>query len=131
MELFIKTCGIVLLSVILILALGNRSRELSMVLGIAVCAMAALAALEYLSPVISFISQLEEIGGLDHSMVKILLKVTGIGLISEIAALICSDSGSGSIGKAVKLLGAAVILWLSLPLYSMLVELLERILGGL
>lgn len=131
MELFIKTCGIVLLSVILILALGNRSRELSMVLGIAVCAIAALAALEYLRPVITFISQLEEIGGLDHSMVKILLKVSGIGLICEIASLVCTDGGSGSLGKTVKLLGTAVILWLSLPLYSMLVELLQKILGGL
>lgn len=131
MELFIKTCGIVLLSVILILALGSRSKELSMVLGIAVCAMAALAALEYLRPVISFISQLEEIGGLDHSMIRILMKVAGIGLISEIAALVCADSGSSSLGKAVRLLGAAVILWLSLPMYSMLVELLQRILGGL
>lgn len=131
MEMFIKTSGIVLLSVILILALGNRSRELSMVLGIAVCAMAALTALEYLRPVINFISQLEKIGGLDHSMIKILLKVAGIGLICEIASLVCTDSGSSSLGKTVKLLGTAVILWLSLPLYSMLVELLQKILGGL
>lgn len=102
-----------------------------MVLSIAVCCMVALTALEYLSPVISFVSQLEQIGGLDHSMIRILLKVVGIGMVSEIAALVCSDSGSSSLGKTVKLLGSAVILWLSLPLYSMLVELLQRILGGL
>lgn len=131
MELFVKTCGAVLLAVILILTLGTRSKDLSMVLGMAVCCMAALIAMEYLRPVIGFISQLEEMGGLDHSMVRILLKVVGIGLVSEIAALVCTDSGSSSLGKAVKLLGSAVILWLSLPLYSMLVELLRKILGGL
>lgn len=131
MELFVKTCGAVLLAVVLILTLGNRSKDLSMVLGMAVCCMAALIAMEYLRPVIDFISQLEEMGGLDHSLVRILLKVVGIGLVSEIAALVCTDSGSSSLGKAVKLLGAAVILWLSLPLYSMLVELLQKILGGL
>lgn len=131
MELFVKSCGVVLLAAILILTLGNRSKDLSMVLGIAVCCMTALIALEYLHPVIDFISQLEEIGGLDHSMVRILLKVVGIGLISEIAALVCSDSGSSSLGKAIKLLGTAVVLWLSLPLYSMMIELLQRILGGL
>lgn len=131
MELFIKTCGIVLLTVILMLALGSRSKEQAMVLGIAVCAMGALAALEYLRPVIDFISQAEQIGGLDHSLIKILLKVVGIGLISEIAALVCTDGGSSSLGKAVKLLGSAVVLWLSIPLYSMLMELLQRILGDL
>lgn len=131
MGLFLKACGAVLLAVVLMLALGNRSKDMSVVLAIAVCCMAALTALEYLDPVLSFVSQLEEIGGLDHSMIRILLKVVGIGLVSEIAALVCSDSGSSSLGKAVKLLGSAVILWLSLPLYSMLVELLQRILGGL
>lgn len=131
MGLFLKACGAVLLAVILILALGNRTKDMSMVLAIAVCSMAALTALEYLKPVLTFVSQLEEIGGLDHSMIRILFKVVGIGLVSEIAALVCSDSGSSSLGKAVKLLGSAVILWLSLPLYSMLVELLQRILGGL
>jgi len=131
MELFVKTCGAVLLCVILILSFGGKSRDISMVLGIAVCCMVSLVALEYLKPVIAFIGQLEEIGGLDHSLVRILLKVTGIGLICEIAALVCSDSGCSSLGKTVKLMGAAVILWLSLPLYAMLVDLLQQILGGL
>lgn len=131
MELFVKTCGAALLAVILVLALGNKSKDMSMILAIAMCCIAAVAALEYLQPVISFVSQLEQIGGLDHSMIRILLKVVGIGLITEIAALVCSDGGSSSLGKTVKLLGSAVILWLSLPLYSMLIELLQRILGGL
>lgn len=131
MDLFIKTCGGVLLSVVLILCLGSRSRDLSMVLGIAVCCMGAAAATAYLSPVIEFISQLEQVGGLDHSTIRILLKATGIGLICEIGALVCNDSGCSSLGKTVKILGASVILWLSLPLYRMLIDLLQRILGGL
>lgn len=131
MELFIKTCGAMLLSVILVLCIGSRSKELSMVLAVAVCCMVALSAMEYLYPVIEFVRQLEEVGGLDHTIVRVLLKVTGIGLICEIGALVCSDSGCSSLGKTVRLLGTAVILWLSLPLYAMLVELLERILGGL
>lgn len=131
MGIFLKACGAVLLAVVLMLSLGNRSKETSMVLVVLVCCMVALSALEYLRPVMDFVSELEQIGGLDHSMIRILLKVVGIGLISEIAALVCSDSGSSSVGKAVKLLGAAVILWLSLPLYSMLIELLQRMLGEL
>lgn len=102
-----------------------------MVLGIGACCMVTVAALEYLRPVMEFVKELENIGGLDHSLIRILLKVTGIGMICEICALACNDGGCGSLGKTVKILGTTVILWLSLPLYAMVVELLQRILGGL
>lgn len=130
MELFIKTCAGVLLAVILILFLGGN-KDLSMVLGLTVCCIASITSLSYLRPVLSFISQLETMGSIDHDLIRILLKVTGIGLICEIAALVCADSGCNSLGKTVKLMGTAVILWLSLPLYGMLAELMQKILGGL
>ena len=126
-----KTCGCVLLAVILILFLGCRNKDLSLVLGLAVCAMAAIGAMEYLRPVLDFVDQLENLGGFDRGLIRILLKASGIGLLSEIAALVCADSGCASLGKTVKIMAAAVILWLSLPLYAMLVELLQEILGGL
>lgn len=43
--------------------------------------------------------------------------------------MVCTDAGNASLGKAVQLLGTAVILWLSLPLFKALVELLQSILG--
>lgn len=129
MELFLKACGAVLLTVILILAQGSISKDLSMVLSVAVCSMMALTAMEFLQPVIGFIAELEQIGGIDHTLVSSLLKVTGIGLVSEVAAQVCADAGNGSLGKAIKLLGSAVILWLSIPMFTMLIDLLQRILG--
>jgi hypothetical protein len=57
--------------------------------------------------------------------------VVGIGIMTEIGGLICTDGGSSSLGKTVKMLGSAVILWLSLPLYAKLMELLQKILGEL
>jgi len=131
MGLFLKACGAVLLAVILVLALGNQCRDLSVVLLGGVCCMVALTALEYIKPVLSLVDRLEEIGGLDNSMVKTLLKAAGIGFLSEISALICVDSGSSSLGKGIQLLGSAVILWLSVPLFTMLLDLLQKILGEL
>ena len=131
MDVFIKACGGILLSVILILTIGSKNKDLSMVLGITICCMTSIAALEYIRPVISFLNHLEEVGELDHSVIRILLKVTGIGLISEIASMVCSDSGCSSLGKVVKFMGSAVILWLCLPLYAMLLELLMQVFGDL
>lgn len=131
MGIYLKACGAVLLTVILILALGNQCRDLSVVLLAAVCCMVALAAMEYIGPVLSLIDRLEQLGNLNGPMVKTLLKAAGIGLVSEISALICTDAGSSSLGKAIQLLGSAVILWMSVPLFTMLLDLLQQILGEL
>ena len=131
MGIFLKACGAVLIAVILVLIVGKNSRDFALVLTVLVCSMVALTAMEYIRPVLEFLSQLEHLGGLDHNMIRILLKVAGIGLITEICSLVCADSGSGSLGKVMKLLGTSVMIWLSLPLYAMLIELLQRILGDI
>ena len=129
MGIFLKACGAVLISVILVLIVGKSNRDFAMILTIMVCCMVAMAAMEYIRPVLDFLNKVEDIGGLDHNMIGILLKIAGIGLISDISSLVCADSGSTSLGKIVKILSCAVILWLSLPLYAMFIELLQRILG--
>ena len=64
-------------------------------------------------------------------MLTILLKVVGTALIAEIVTLVCMDGGNASMGKALQFLAAAVILWLSLPMLTALLELIEEILGNL
>ena len=131
MGIFLKVCGGVFLSLILVLVVGKNSKDFALVLSVMACCMVALAAMEYIRPILEFLSEIESMGELDHNMVRILLKVTGIGLITEICSLVCADSGSASLGKTMKIMGCSVMLWLSLPLYAMLVELLQRILGAL
>lgn len=131
MGIFLKACGAALVTTILVLVVGKSNRDLALVLSVMACCMIALAALEYIRPVLDFLSEIEDLGGLDHNMVRILLKVAGIGLITEICSLVCNDSGNTSLGKVTKLLGSSAMLWLSLPLYTMLIELLQRILGSI
>lgn len=126
---FWQGAALVLLAVILALALDKQEKEMGLLLTLAVCCMISGLALSYLRPVVSFINQLQTIGQLNSEMLQILLKVVGIGLIGEIAGLICADAGKAAMGKALQLLSAAVILWLSLPLLSELLELVQRILG--
>jgi len=100
-------------------------------LSITVCSIAAIAALRYLQPVLEFLGSIEKLTGLNNGMVETLLKVTGIGIITEVASLVCKDAGNESMGKAMQLLGTAVTLYLSLPMFNSLIELLQKILGDL
>ena len=128
---FLQISGAVLLAVIMVLALKSYCKEIGTILAITVCCLTGLTALRYLQPVLEFLKKLEDLGGLDEVMIEILLKATGIGILSEIANLVCKDAGNESMGKSMQLLGTAVILYLSLPLFQTLIELLQKILGEL
>lgn len=129
MEGFWQAAAATALTVILVMALGAQGKQIGTLLIMAVCCILGVLALSYLEPVIGFIRRLSGMGHLDNGMLGILLKVVGIGLISEIAGLICTDSGNAALGKALQLVSAAVILRMSIPLLEQLLELLEQILG--
>ena len=129
METFVKAAAAVLIAVVLVTVLSKNSKDMATVLGICVCTIVLLAAVSFLSPVVQFVQRLQELGGMDNTMVTILLKAVGVGLISEVAVLICSDSGNRGMGKALEYLAGGVILYLSIPLFTELLELMQTILG--
>lgn len=128
MSVFLKATACVLVCVVLCLTLSKQTKDLSTLLALAVCCIVMTAAVTYLEPVVSFFGKLQTIGDLDRDMLRILLKAVGMGFLAEIAALICTDAGNAALGKALKLLASAVILWISLPLFDSLIELVEEIL---
>lgn len=129
MEGFWQAAAAVILTVILVLALGAQGKQVGVLLVLAVCCMLGVLALSYISPVIDFVHRLSIVGQMDAGILEILLKSVGIGLIGEIASLICADSGNATLGKALQMVSAACILRLSLPLLEKLLDLLERTLG--
>ena len=128
MVLFWKAAAGALITVVLGLALG-KSRDFSMLLSLAACTMISILALTYLEPILEFIRELEGIRQLQGDMLSILLKATGIGLVAEIADMICADAGNASLGKSLQLLGTGVILCLSLPILRTMLDLIQMILG--
>ena len=129
MGYFWKATAAVLMAVILSLALEKQGKDFSVILTLAVCGMAASVAFLYLEPVLDFLWELEAMADLREDMLGILLKAVGIGLVAELASVICSDGGNASLGKQMQLLGSAVILYISLPVFRSLLQLIQRILG--
>ena len=127
MDAVLKVIFGALITVILGLTLRQQGKDVALLLSIAVCCMVIAAGISYLSPVLDFIRQLQENTGIDPQFVRILLKSVGIGLIAEIAGLICTDAGNAALGKTIQILSTAVILWLALPLMGALLELVRKI----
>ena len=131
MELFWKACAGVLIAVILQLTLSKQGNDMGTLLAVAVCCMVCIIGFSYLEPVLDLLKELEALGDLQDGVLGILLKALGIGLVAEVAGMVCCDAGNTSMGKTIQLLGSAVILSLSVPIFRSLLELIQRILGEL
>ncbi len=130
MELYLKAIAGALIALLLCLTIGSRGKEISLLLSLLVCAMVVAVGMSYLGSVIKFFTRLQDLIGLDNNLLSILLKAVGVGLIGEIAGMICSDSGQAALGKGVQILTAAVILWIALPLYTQILDIIEELLKG-
>ncbi|MBQ8768067.1 MAG: hypothetical protein IJZ15_00215 [Oscillospiraceae bacterium] len=115
-----------LIAVILGLTLRHQGKDMALLLSTAVCCMVVAVGIAYLTPVVDFVRQLHENTGSDPEFLRILLKSVGIGLVAEIAGLICTDAGNAALAKTIQILAAAVVLWMALPLMSALLELVQR-----
>ena len=131
MEPFWKAAALALIAGVLSLTLKNQDEEYGLLLSIAACLMVTAITVTYLKPVYAFLKELETLGDLRGDMLAILIKALGVGLASEIASMICTDAGNASLTKAIQLLGGAVILYLSVPMFSALMDLIQKIVGEL
>lgn len=129
MERFWQAAAAVLVAVMLWLVVSRQGRDFGLLLSITVCCMVLAVMGRFLEPVVDLLRTLEQIGNLQPQWLQIMLKSVGIAMVVEIAALICTDAGNGALGKSMQLLGSAVILWLAIPLFQGLLELLQQILG--
>ncbi len=131
MDVLLKAAAGVLLTVIISLILSRQGKDFSILLVICVCCMICSAAIGYYQQIFQFIQKLERTGNLNSELISIIAKSVGIGLLSEITVLICTDSGNSALGKVIQILSSAVIIWLCIPLFTELLELVEGILGYL
>lgn len=128
MDFFLKVTAAVLMTTVFSLVLSKQGADISLLLTIVVCCMVIAAALSYIQPLWNFLQRLVELGGIRSELLEVLLKVVGVGLISQIASLICADAGNHSLSKALQILTTAVILCLSLPVLDEMISLIEAVL---
>lgn len=72
--------------------------------------------------VINLLENLIDDIGISKEFFIILIKITGIAYIVEFAASICKDAGENAIASKVELAGKILIVTLSIPIISTLIE---------
>ena len=118
-------------ALVLVLAVGKQEKDVALLLTMAVTIMASLAAFTYLEPVLDFLYRLEQLGDLQSGVLGLLLKITGVSIVTELTTMLCRDSGNGALAQGMQLLGGAVILSLSLPILETMLDLIQMMMGEL
>ncbi len=129
MDVFLKVVAGVLTAVILWLCVNKDNKGTSVLLTLAVCTMVISVSAVFLRPIIDFIYKIQFLGDLDEDLLAVVLKVVGIGLLTEISVMICKDAGNETMGKSLQILSSAVVIWMSIPVFERLLTLLDNILG--
>ena len=128
MDNYLKIVAGTLVSAILCLVLNKQGKEYIILISLAVCSMVFLAATVYIRPVFDFLMRLTQIGNISSDLIAILLKIMGIGLLSQIVALVCADAGNHSLVNVLHFVSIAVMLWIAIPLLDEMLSLMKTFL---
>jgi len=118
----VKVIGIALLTTFAVLVLKPTRPEIAAIVSIAGGVIVLLMFLNPLGGVIGSMTAIVNRTGIKSDIFAALLKIIGIGYLTEFAAGICTDAGNQSMAQKVILAGKVIILVLALPIVNNLVE---------
>lgn len=96
--------------------------EYGIMISVAGCIFIFLYSLSRISDIISMIDKLSELTSISRDYIKILLKITGVTFISEIASDIAKDCGYNAVANQIQIFGKLTILAMSLPVFVELIS---------
>lgn len=127
MEIF-KIIAIGIGTSISVLILKSLKAEFAVLAGLAGGCLILFIAIDMISGIFGKLNLIVSKTGLETEIFKLLLKILGIGYLTEFSANICSDSGNSSIAEYITLGGRVVILVLSFPIILNLLNLVVTLL---
>ena len=124
----LKIAAIGITASLLVLFVREHRPDVAVLIGLAAGIPILFSVVNYLPEAISALQALMDKSGIDLEILQAVLKIIGIGYITEFAAHICEDSGSRGIADKILFGGKVLILIISLPLLSAVIEIILSLL---
>lgn len=124
----IKIIGIALIALIIIILLKQYKPEFVMYVSLIAGALILFLVIDELTGIVKLIQSIADKASINSQFLSILLKITGIAFLSEFAVSICKDSGEAAIASKVELGSKIIIISMSIPIISTLLEIILKIL---
>lgn len=110
----IKIIGIGFVTLIITIILKEYKKDFAIYVSLIGGMLIIFLMIDYLESIVVFISGLSE----NNEFILLLLKITGISILTEFATSICRDSGESSIASKVDLGGKIIVISMSIPVIS-------------
>ena len=124
----IKIIGIGLISLVIITIVKQYKPEFTIYVSlIAGCLILGLA-FDKLADIINLLTNLATRSSINGSFITLLLKITGIAILTEFAVSICKDAGENAIANKMDIGGKIMIVAVSVPIISSLLETVTKVL---
>ena len=124
----VKIIGIALVSVIIIIILKQYKPEFAIYISILAGILILLLVMDKLTGIINLLQSLASKASINSTFLVLLIKITGIAFLSEFAVSICKDSGEAAIASKIEVGTKIIIIAMSIPIISSLLEIILQIL---
>ncbi len=124
----IKIIGIGLIAVIIVIILKQYKPEFTIYVSICAGIIILGLVMTRLSGIIQLLTELSNKVSDTNGFLTVLIKITGIAFLTEFAVSICKDSGESAIASKVDLGGKVIIISMSIPIISALLETIVHVL---
>ena len=127
MEGMIKIALAGMIGVTLCLVLKKDMPALALAITMAVVSVLCYFLLDALRQVLAFMRGLADMAGLADGLFLPVVKCVGIAVITRISSDLCRDAKETAVASAIELAGTAVALFLTLPLFTALINLVKSL----
>ena len=118
----IKVIGIGLIALIIIVIVRQYKPEFTLYVSLLAGTIILLFVMDKLSEIINLLTALSNKTAVNNEFLKLLIKITGIAFLTEFAVGICKDTGETAIANKVDMGGKVIIVAMSIPIISSLLE---------
>ena len=124
----IKIIGIALISLIIIILLKQYRPEFAIYISILAGLLILLLIIDELQGIINLLQSFANRASINSKFLTLLIKITGIAFLSEFAVSVCKDSGETAIASKIEIGSKIIIISMSIPIISSLLEIILKIL---
>ena len=124
----VKIIGVGLIALIIIIIVRQYKPEFTLYISLLAGAIILLFLMDKLDAIISMLTTLSNKTAINNEFLVLLIKITGIAFLTEFAVSVCKDSGESAIANKIDMGGKVIIVSMSIPIISSLLETVVEIL---
>ncbi len=127
MVIIFKIIGLAFVIVVAVMVVKQTKPEMAILVGVAGSIIFFFYIIDLLEQAFGVFTYILDSTSLNSELFVVLLKIIGVGYLTEFSANICNDSGNSAVASKILLAGKLVIFVLAIPIIKSLIDIIVSI----